>query len=172
MEICILPLGLGETGFLEPLKGKIQNIFERTVRLLDSIPIWEGAYNKTRRQYNSSKLIRYLGNIIKTKSRVLAITDKDLYADGLNFVFGEADLYSGICIVSTTRLKNEFYGKKEDSEIFMERLTKEAVHELGHTFGLRHCSLTSCVMHFSNSIIDTDQKREFFCNECKKRIFE
>jgi archaemetzincin len=51
-------------------------------------------------------------------------------------------------------------------ELFYARAVKEAVHELAHTLGLRHCSRSSCVMHFSNSISDTDVKQRLFCNTC------
>lgn len=168
--LYILPLGLKESGHLRILREEIQNIFKRTTHLLSPVPMWERAYNKNRSQYNSSLLIHYIRNVTGNKDRTLAVTDRDLYANSLNFVFGEADPISGTCIVSTRRLKNEFYNQKDSPDIFIERLVKEAVHELGHTFGLKHCSLPSCVMYFSNSIIDTDRKGKFFCNKCRKRV--
>ncbi|HUT17119.1 MAG TPA: hypothetical protein VMW84_02345 [Acidobacteriota bacterium] len=36
--------------------------------------------------------------------------------------------------------------------------------------GLRHCSRSSCVMHFSNSISDTDIKQSLFCDQCNLQI--
>jgi archaemetzincin len=39
-----------------------------------------------------------------------------------------------------------------DTSHFGQRLVKEAVHELGHAFGLNHCENIECVMHFSNSL--------------------
>ena len=57
--------------------------------------------------------------------------------------------------------------KKENDKIFYGRIIKESVHELGHVFGLRHCENRKCVMHFSNSIEDTDIKTHVFCKNCK-----
>jgi len=90
----------------------------------------------------------------------------DLYAGHLNFVFGEADPDVGIAVVSTYMLRPEFYGEAPSPELFLSRLVKEAVHELGHTFRLGHCPDPACVMHFSNSILDTDLKGPDFCPRC------
>ncbi|WP_081825254.1 matrixin family metalloprotease [Persephonella sp. IF05-L8] len=54
--------------------------------------------------------------------------------------------------------------------IFIGRITKEAVHEIGHTLGLGHCPDPECVMHFSNSIVDTDRKSYFFCSVCYQKV--
>ena len=80
----------------------------------------------------------------------------DVYSDKLNFVFGEAYLDGRICAIYLPRLRQEFYGLKSDKSLFYQRLVKEAVHELGHAFGLSHCENIKCVMHFSNSLSDTD----------------
>ena len=68
-----------------------------------------------------------------------------------------------ICAIYLPRLRQEFYGLKPDKSYFCQRLAKEAVHELGHAFGLKHCENIKCVMHFSNSLSDTDIKRSHLC---------
>ena len=100
----------------------------------------------------------------------LIITDVDLYMPDLNFVFGLADAKKKVCIISLTRLKNEFYGLKPDYRLLIERAMKEAVHELGHTWGLAHCPDARCVMHFSDSLKDTDNKRSTFCRSCRDAL--
>jgi archaemetzincin len=67
--------------------------------------------------------------------------------------------------IGLARLRQEFYGLKSDNSLFLERVVKEATHELGHAFGLRHCPRQKCVMFFSNSLADTDRKCRRFCNE-------
>ena len=104
-------------------------------------------------------------------TKLLAICDFDAYSDKLNFVFGEAHLGGRVAAIYLPRLRDEFYVRKSDknkNNLFEQRVIKEAVHELGHTFGLRHCQISKCVMHFSNSIRDTDFKDDKFCERCNK----
>jgi archaemetzincin len=96
--------------------------------------------------------------------------DVDVFVSNLNFVFGEAECPGKTALISLWRLKPEFYGKASDMELFVERCTKEAVHEVGHTLSLKHCSNPFCVMYFSNSIFDTDRKQSLFCNKCFLKV--
>jgi archaemetzincin len=97
--------------------------------------------------------------------RVLGVTDMDLYAGGLNFVFGMAETQGGAAVISVARLR-----LGANHARFQARTLKEAVHELGHTFGLPHCPRPQCVMHFSNSLADTDRKGADFCPECLAKL--
>jgi len=130
------------------------------------------AYNPKRKQYLADK---FLGNIKKIKiddsiNKIIGITEVDLYARGLNFIFGQAELSSRNCIISVIRLDPRFYRDEYNEKLFYERVLKEAVHELGHTFGLQHCDNRKCVMVFSNSLLDTDYKSSNFCERHQKQL--
>ena len=128
--------------------------------------------NRSRGQYNSTLILQFLRSIVKkgNDERILAVESAVLYAGNLNFVFGEADPGTGIAVVSTHRLRPEFYGKAPNPALFLNRLVKEAIHELGHTLGLGHSPDPTCVMHFSNSIFDTDLKGPDLCPRCKFKL--
>lgn len=101
---------------------------------------------------------------------LLGVADVDLYVPSLNFVFGEADPARGVAVISLARLRPTFYRLQEDDRLFLERVGKEAVHELGHIFHLKHCTQRICVMFFSNSLADTDLKENEFCHRCRRYL--
>jgi len=125
------------------------------------------AFNPARRQYLSTAILNILcEKYASAGRRILGVVERDLYVPELNFVFGEADIKHGVAVISLVRLHQEFYGLPPDEKIFMRRALTEAVHELGHTYGLPHCSDPHCVMFFSNSLADTDRKGYHFCKRC------
>jgi archaemetzincin len=169
-NLLIVPFGKIEKENLNFLGKELQKYFDFSVKISGPEPLPEYAFNSKRAQYYSSKILRGLDKFKTQAERILGIIDRDLYVTGLNFVFGEADIRNNICIISLTRLRQEYYSFKADRRLFLERTLKEAIHELGHTYGLRHCNNPRCIMHFSNSLRDTDIKGPDFCPICKKRL--
>jgi archaemetzincin len=98
--------------------------------------------------------------------------DVDLYSPEFDFVFGEAEISSGVATLSIYRLRPERYSLPPNAKTFEERAVKEAVHELGHHYSLGHCPNTNCVMHFSTSLVDIDRKGKTFCSKCQHRLNE
>jgi archaemetzincin len=169
VKITLKPLGNIADEIMERLKERVGDIFHCPVEINAGFSDLAQAYNPQRKQYFSSKL---LDSLVKagTEERVVGVANVDLYVPRLNFVFGEADIVSGKAIVSLCRLRPDYYGSDPNEALFLERATKEIVHELGHTFGLGHCHNNKCVMHFSNSLADTDLKEAHFCNTCRPKI--
>ena len=129
-------------------------------------------FDKNRRQWKSDNILEWIldRNKPDIDNKVLAICDFDAYSNGLNFVFGQAEIEGKVSAIYLPRLRQEFYGLKPDESLFHQRIIKEAVHELGHAFGLKHCNNQMCVMHFSNSLSDTDIKQNSFCDICRTKI--
>jgi len=132
-----------------------------------TIPIPASAYDQQRGQYAGHEILAVLGRQdLPDAECVLGTLDADCYAPGLNFIFGQASLDGRDAFIALPRLRPSFYGQPEDETVFHERVLKEAVHELGHTYGLSHCPDPKCVTHFSNSLYDTDFKDVQFCPRC------
>jgi archaemetzincin len=169
VKVTLKALGNIADETMEELKDRVGGIFHCPVEIKAGFSDLARAYNPERNQYFSSKLLASLKKS-QREERVVGIADVDLYVPRLNFVFGEADIVSGTAIVSLCRLGQEYYGLTPDEALFLGRATKEIVHELGHTFGLGHCPNSKCVMHFSNSLADTDLKEANFCSSCRPKI--
>jgi archaemetzincin len=167
--IYLIPLGNIDQSFFKRLPQDLEKQFQLPVSLIEKIEIPDYTYDSKRKQYSGSKIIAELSRLdLSDVEKILGITSVDLFSEGLNFIFGEAESPGKIALISTARLDPRFYRKKFNSEIFYQRILKEASHELGHTFSLNHCPSPSCVMHFSNTIEDTDVKNHKFCEKCKK----
>lgn len=168
-NIYLVPVGKIENWILEALQKRLEKEFGCKVKVTEGMEIPQDAYNKRRSQYLSTNILKKIHTFLMAaeKEKALAISNEDLYVNGLNFVFGEAELGGQYAIISLARLHQSFYGLPEDRSLFLERAIKEAIHELGHVYGLRHCPNPECVMHFSNSIADTDRKSSSFCRNCR-----
>jgi len=128
------------------------------------------ALDAARNQFHSTAILQQLERRSGPGARILGVTACDLFVPVLTFVFGEAQLDGACAVVSTARLKEEVYGLPPREDLLRERLLKEAVHELGHTFGLRHCADWRCVMTSSHAVERLDVKGADFCAACGKRI--
>jgi len=156
---------------LDYLASQMPQIFSCSIEIRKPLPKPEYAYNRGRNQYYADLILEKLQRgDWKEGEKMLGIVDLDLYTPGLNFIFGEASLNGKVAIIALPRLRQEFYGLPDDKDLYYERALKEAVHELGHTFGLNHCKNKKCVMYFSNSLYDTDRKGKEFCRDCRKKL--
>ena len=170
MKIGILPVDQVPREVILELAQALPKIFpDSTCSVIEeTLSVPPEAYVKERKQCNSSLILREIWAFQLTShsfDRVLGVINKDVFAAGLNFIFGEAYSPGAAALISLRRLKPSFYGKTDDPKVFADRVLKEAVHELGHTLGLQHCRRTACVMRFSNSILDTDKKESLFCQQ-------
>lgn len=134
-------------------------------------PVFDIAFaeDPVRGQYYSSSVLASLQPPAAGRA-VLAVTEADLYVPVLTFVFGEAQLGGPRAIVSVHRLRDEFYGLPRDESKLDARLAKAALHELGHTLGLRHCDDWRCVMASSHAVERLDLKEAQYCRQCAQRV--
>jgi archaemetzincin len=126
-------------------------------------------YSEERKQYHSTFILsKILTNMPDDAKKIIGVTQVDIFIPILTYLFGEAQLGGKGALVSTFRLRNEFYGLPPNENLLYTRTLKEILHELGHTMGLVHCRDYECVMHFSTYVEDIDLKKSQFCSICKK----
>jgi len=128
-------------------------------------------HSPERGQYHSTLVLaQLLKHLPDDTGKIIGITSVDLYIPVLTFVFGESQLDGNGAVISTYRLRNEFYGLPSDEKLLLERTVKEAMHELGHAFGLVHCPNYECVMNSSTYVEDIDIKGKKLCRACQAEI--
>ena len=157
---------------LERLAASLARTFRTPCRIRPETIDISFSLDPGRRQYYSTAILQRLERGVEAGARVLGVTACDLYVPVLTFVFGEAQLEGACAVVSTARLKEEFYGLPSREELLRERLLKESAHELGHTFGLRHCVDWRCVMASSHAVERLDLKGAEFCQTCRKPVLD
>lgn len=170
--IEIIPLGDVSRETVFAVSYGVEEGLGVDVRLSRAIRDISTSYDSERGQYRADTLL----NIVKERRdgrslRSIGVIEADIYVKGLNYVFGVASEAAKCCLVSVARLKGEFWGMKRDTRLFLKRTKKLVLHELGHTFGLRHCK-NDCVMVFANSLMQLDLSSGSFCRDCMKRLKE
>lgn len=132
------------------------------VKILKPVDFPENAYYSARNRYRADSLIAFLGRNTKKDFVTIGLTSKDISATkgkiedfgimGLGFRPGNA------CIASSFRLDH----KNRDEQFF-----KVAVHELGHTQGLKHCPEKTCFMRSAEGK-NLTREETGFCKKCKQ----
>ena len=168
--LSLLPVGNVARGQLEILAEGLSPALHATcVVSADSLKP-DFAYDPLRGQYHSTAILQRVQMTRTAESwRLLGVTEIDLFIPVFTFVFGEAQLgpdNASTAVVSSYRLRQEFYGLPPDTTLLTERLLKESLHEIGHTLGLRHCGDYRCVMSSSSSVERIDMKSAQFCAAC------
>lgn len=157
--------------FLRRIAGPISKDFHASVIIKEGHLDLTDFLDTSRRQYNGNAILEavqniYAGDTLKT----IGLFNVDLFIPILTYIFGQAYLSGKTAIASAYRLSSARYGMKEDPILLQERVTKEVVHELGHTFGLIHCRVPACVMGSSTYVEEIDQKSDSFCSSCQSQI--
>jgi archaemetzincin len=172
MLVEVVPIGEVTAQAKREISAALRTIYDADVSLADTQEIPESAYDGAREQYRAEELIE-LADRVGEGEKNLAVTPEDLYYRRRNYVFGLAYLDGNASVVSTYRLQTSSDGgfsNKSANDIFVDRVRKEVVHEVGHTLGLEHCDNHRCVMNFSPTVREVDVKEETLCGSCQRLI--
>ena len=170
-KITLISFGDFDNFFLRNLAAKIYNEFLFSIQIKEAHLDLSDFYNPTRRQYDGNELLHHMEKKLSDdSSKTIGLFNVDLFIPIFTYIFGQAFLNGRSGIASHYRLSNDRYGIAADESLLLERFRKEVIHELGHTFGLIHCHVPTCVMRSSTYVEDIDQKDLDFCMGCRDTL--
>jgi archaemetzincin len=171
MEIFIAPVKFYSAVLLQNLVNELSKRFTSKIHIVDLKINLDDFFSVERKQYFSTQIIAEAIKLTdEFNGKIILLTDVDIFVPVLTFIFGEAQLNGKHSILSVCRLHEEFYSGITNEKLLLERTVKEALHELGHCYGLRHCVHWDCVMHSSPGIEEVDIKGNTFCRNCVSQI--
>jgi len=170
-NISLISFGYFDRGLLDKVSVFVEHELGFPVRIREGFLDLSEFYDPARRQYNGTSLLKKIeSDFADANTKTLGLFNVDLFIPILTYIFGQAFLNGNAGIVSVYRFGNERYGMKPDPELLASRLRKEIIHELGHMFGLIHCTDPVCVMRSGSYVEDIDQKGHDFCNSCRQKL--
>lgn len=170
-NITIISFGLLGQDILRAVSAEVTNKFSLPVATRQEHLDLSEFYDPSRRQYNGNSLLKKLDDEYSADScKTIGLFSVDLFIPILTYIFGQAYLNGKAGIASYHRLTNELYGIRKDDDLLLQRFNKEVIHELGHMFGLIHCTDPLCVMRSSTYVEDIDLKESDFCGLCGRTL--
>ena len=165
--ILISPVGELNAELIDAIAAEITRVFGYGTEIGCILEDLSFALDHNRNQHHSTMILEQLAAGAPDHAvKVVAIAQVDLFIPILTHVYGEAQLGGTACVVSTFRL-NEGRSGMNISQKYIGRIVKETIHELGHTFNLRHCPEDTCIMHYCRNEEDVDRKSDELCRYCK-----
>ncbi|MDX2150420.1 MAG: archaemetzincin family Zn-dependent metalloprotease [Bryobacteraceae bacterium] len=168
MKLYVAEVGDVDEAVIRDLEARIGERFAGwdVSRLGERLEV-AGTWDEGRRQFASTELLRRVVAALPADgSKIVGVTECDLFIPMLSFLFGQAQVGGPAALVSLARLRPEFYGLAAAPDVVRERARKECFHELGHAFGLVHCEDRECVMSLSTTLAQVDEKGDEYCEGC------
>ena len=168
MDVLIFWDRRAPPGLARPVLRCISDITGFSADIAEN-PVIIGGYMRYRDQVNACTVLDDLATfkrLHKIRPPILLVLGHDLFAPGLDFVFGLARPPARVSVVSGMRLGNEYYGRDKNDEDLIDRVSKEGSHEIGHLFGLGHCDDHECIMYNPHTLDELDGKTKEFCPSC------
>jgi len=165
--IFIQPLGDVNPEYMEEVKSSVESFFGFSCQVKSKVEFTADILAGSKTRYEASKILEKY----HSSDYLLILTEKDIACENGDIpewgIFGYGEITGTTCVVSTFRLK-----RKVSETVFLDRLKKVALHELGHNLGLDHCSNDSkCMMNDAKGTSkEMDNEKIWFCDKCRKQI--
>lgn len=156
--VQLVILGQFPEHLVAAVKEGLEEELSVAVETIAPLPLPRSAYYPPRRRYRAERLLSYLNERLEgapDSTRVLGLTSVDISTTKGRYrdwgVMGLGELGGRSCVVSSFRLRR----RARDAEHLRFRVVTTAVHEVGHTLGLEHCSEAGCLMRDAHGSIQT-----------------
>jgi archaemetzincin len=165
--LAILPFTGVDSGMLYELKTGLEKHLHAQITVLDAAALPSFAFYKPRQRYIADSLLVFLKLINDGRfEKIIGITTKDISTrkePHENWgILGLGSCPGIACVISSFRA-----GKTKVSyNNYIRRMITLALHETGHTFGLEHCPVATCIMKDAEGKMDLDDG-DSFCNKCR-----
>jgi archaemetzincin len=166
--IAIQPLGKYDLSETHELKSALEKRLNVEVFQLNQMQLPASAYYKPRQRYIADSLLDFLK--IQSNDRfekVIGITTEDISTKKKSHsnwgVMGFAKCPGTACVISSYRVKP---GSRSDKH-YSDRMLMLALHELGHTYSLKHCGSKVCIMRDAEGKMNLDDADDY-CKNCRE----
>jgi archaemetzincin len=169
-SIALLPFKGVSKKVIGSVKAGIENKLKLKVLLLPETNLPANAFYAPRNRYIADSLLVFLRNRKNDQfDKIIGLTSKDISTrkgDKANWgVLGLGACPGISCVISTFRAGE----KKTGEAVFLKRMAILALHELGHTYGLPHCPVQSCLMKDAEGKMNLDDG-DSYCKECRIKL--
>ena len=181
--LYIQPIGIfnaEQKRVIEQAADFLKAFYNLPVKLLPDKPLGDVPKEKQRLiEFNDNRQILtdyFLSDVLppllpNDAAAFIAFTNYDLYpGDTWHFVFGQASLENRVGVWSLYRLSDLALEKDNTADRLLTRTLKIAAHEVGHMFGMRHCTKYECLMSGTNHLAETDRRPLDSCPECMAKV--
>ncbi|MEM6291459.1 MAG: archaemetzincin [Myxococcota bacterium] len=175
--VYLAPLGRFDEALLDAVASALQAELQVEVRRLETHPLPKAAWYAPRRRYRAEKLLDHLETLIPAgepaSTRILGLTQKDISTTKGDFkdwgIFGLGNMPGQAAVLSSHRLRR----KAKNAAHVRKRVVNTAIHEVGHTLGLDHCTEAAqrCPMQDAEGgIANTDSSSGHLGPQCRAEL--
>ena len=170
-RVELVRIGTVAPGILRSLAAELAPCLAREVTVaavtIDPAP----AFDPLRRQYRvDDLLLALLDPPPPAGVKRVGVTNLDIFLPVFTHVLGLAQHGGQVAVVSLHRLRPDEPDHPDPAGVLRRRLLREALHELGHTLGLVHCTVPWCAMRASRAAEEVDLKDAAFCRTCAGEV--